>query len=296
MGKNSGEAPKVKSISLLSVINNKKEGVCMKRIFIVLLTVIILASVSGCAGADAKQQATAAFSEERDRLETEINTLTELVDECQALVDSDKEPYDPETKSALESLTTKTRASIKELPELPTKTDEIISVTKELEKLSYKSATEELTECKESFEESVKIMEQITNPSEAFVISILEKIDGIQSYAAATEDNDPNGQLHKAGGYTSAVYFEYDKVNQTDVSGTNLIEKGTDAGGQIEVYETSENAEKRSDYLGTFDGTAFASGSHTVLGTIVIRTSNELTATEQKELEDAIVREFTTLQ
>lgn len=268
----------------------------MKRVIIVLMALCMFVALSGCTSAEEKQQATDAFNKECERLEGEIETLSVLVDECQVLVDSDSEPYDPQTKKDLESLTTKTRASIEELPELPSKTEEIVSVTKELEKLSYESETAELEECKESFENSVKIMEQITNPSEAFVISILEKIQGVESYAAATEDNDPNGQLHKAGGYTSAVYFEYDKVNKANVSGNTLIEKGTDAGGQIEVYETAENAEKRNEYLGAFDGSAFASGSHSVLGTIVIRTSNELTATEQKELEDAIVSEFTTPQ
>ena len=138
-------------------------------------------------------------------------------------------------------------------------------------------------------------MEQITNPDEAFVISCLEQIDGITGYAAATEDNDPNGKLHKQGGYTSAVYFSYDQVNQSLVSGNTIIEKGTEGGGQIEVYATAEDAQRRSDYLGSFDGTALCSGSHTVLGTILIRTSDQLTATQQKELEAALIEAFTTL-
>jgi hypothetical protein len=38
-----------------------------------------------------------------------------------------------------------------------------------------------------------------------------------------------------------------------------------------------------------FDGGVFSSGSHCVLGTLVIRTSNELTASKQKALEQAII-------
>lgn len=110
--------------------------------------------------------------------------------------------------------------------------------------------------------------------------------------APVTEDNDPNGNLNKAGGYTSTVYFESSNVNQAEVYGTDLIDRGTDAGGAIEVYANSDDAERRNTYLATYDGTILASGSHEVLGTIVIRTSNELTATQQKQLTDAIKTAF----
>ncbi len=62
-----------------------------------------------------------------------------------------------------------------------------------------------------------------------------------------------------------------------------------DGGGCVEVYETVEYAEARNAYLAKFDGTFIASGSHTVCGTSVVRTSNNLTATQQQELEAAII-------
>ena len=74
-----------------------------------------------------------------------------------------------------------------------------------------------------------------------------------------------------------------------------LIDKGTDAGGAIEVYSTVEDAEKRRDYLATYDGTIFANGTHTVIGTVLVRTSNELTASQQKELEQKVIEALTKL-
>lgn len=69
---------------------------------------------------------------------------------------------------------------------------------------------------------------------------------------------------------------------------------GTDGGGCIEVYATAEDATKRSDYLSTFDGSILSSGSHEVLGTCVVRTSNLLTASQQQgmsqEIQDALIR------
>ena len=91
-------------------------------------------------------------------------------------------------------------------------------------------------------------------PTEAYVIKCLEKVPNVTGISAVTEDNDPNGNLNKAGGYTSP-----------------------------------EDAEKRNTYLASFDGSIFASGSHSVIGTVVVRTSNELKASQQKEMEANII-------
>ena len=51
-----------------------------------------------------------------------------------------------------------------------------------------------------------------------------------------------------------------------------------------------EDAEKRRDYLATYDGTI------TVIGTVLVRTSNKLTATQQKELEQKVIDALTRLE
>ncbi|MBQ9045113.1 MAG: EbhA [Oscillospiraceae bacterium] len=261
-----------------------------------MLAFVLAATVlAGCSSPE-KEAAIAEFRTECDRVQKEADSLDALIGECEALIDQAAAPYDPDTLTALETATTDARTAIQDLPVQPGKTEEIISATKELKQLSYADETVALTNAKADYETSVKIMEQITNPDEAFVIACLQQVEGITGYAAATEDNDPNGQLHKQGGYTSAVYFSYEKVNQNEAYGNTIIEKGTDCGGQIEVYATAEDAERRSEYLGSFDGTALSSGSHTVLGTILIRTSNLMTATQQKELEATLIEVFTTLR
>ena len=73
----------------------------------------------------------------------------------------------------------------------------------------------------------------------------------------------------------------------------DIIEAGTDGGGSVEVYKTAEEATKREEYLASFDGTITASGSHEVVGTCIVRTSDYLTATQQKELETAIIEALT---
>ena len=175
------------------------------------------------------------------------------------------------------------------------KIEEIQAATKEMAEISYEDALEDLNKAKEEYETSVKIMQQITNPSEEFIISRVKDIEGITNYSAVTEENDPNELLHKAGGYNAAVVFEYDKVDPSQPYGDTLVEKGADAGVKIEVFETAEEAEKREAYLSTFDGSPLRPGSHKVIGSIVIRISDYLTATQQKELEELLIEAFTTL-
>ena len=49
-------------------------------------------------------------------------------------------------------------------------------------------------------------------------------------------------------------------------------------------------------YLSVFDGGALGVGSHNVVGTIVVRTSDGLTATQQKDLESEIINELVELR
>ena len=53
---------------------------------------------------------------------------------------------------------------------------------------------------------------------------------------------------------------------------------------------------KTSAYLATYDGTIYANGTHTVIGTVLVRTSNKLTATQQKELEQKVIDALTRLE
>lgn len=133
------------------------------------------------------------------------------------------------------------------------------------------------------------------NPSAEQVKTALSTISNITTLEAATEDNDPNGQLGKQGGYTGCVFFKSSMVDENEIyvdddkDINSAIDCGTDGGGCLEIYANASDAKKRDEYLASFDGTAFSSGSHKVVGTIVIRTSSKLKASEQQTLETSIV-------
>ncbi len=147
-------------------------------------------------------------------------------------------------------------------------------------------------EAKPTKEEDIaeKREKQFICPTEEFVLERVRGIDEVTAAEAVTEDNDPNGNLNKAGGYTATIYFESRNVDKEEHwLGNDVIDNGMNGGGAVEVYANKEDAEKRDKYLSTFDGTPFSSGSHKQVGTCIIRTSDYLTATQQKTLEQKVI-------
>lgn len=216
--------------------------------------------------------------------------LESVIANAQTILDSGEEPYDSATKDALTTAVTDATAEKRKIPDIPDKTEDIIEATnKLLEPLDYSDTISNITAKQEALETSITQLKQVTNPSQDFIIQRLQGIDGITGYQAVTEDHDPNGNLNKQGGYTAAIYFSSSAIDQNSVYGNDIVEKGTQCGGCIEVYASSDDAETRNTYLSSFDGAGFLnSGSHVVVGTIVIRTSSDLTATQQKELTQKI--------
>lgn len=155
---------------------------------------------------------------------------------------------------------------------------------------------EELRDSTNNLLYDVILVQQITNPSEEWLKSRLEKIEQITEMQAVTTDHDPNGLLNVKGGYTSCIYFAVIEIEESTVKGKDLVEKGTDAGGAIEVYQTAEDAYNRCEYLSQFDNTLLYSGSYAIVGTMVIRTSYMLTNEQQWELTNKITYELTAIE
>lgn len=278
-----------------------------KTKLIIVAVIVVIAVIVGSLGAyfgyfkphkeavEAYNVVVSDIQEKNDQLDGEIKKLQELVD-------NEDKPLDETTIDTAKEALKNAGASKIVIGEMPKATKDILSRTKELSTpVDYSDELTSLSTAYTNLENSKKQYKQVVNPSEEFVMQRILTVDDVADARAVTEDQDLNGNLHKAGGCTSTIYFESKTVNQSDVyvSGEYadvLIDKGTDAGGAIEVYENVEDAEKRRDYLATYDGTIFANGTHTVIGTVLVRTSNELTATQQKELEQKVIDALTRLE
>lgn len=226
---------------------------------------------------DGVQQYNDAINQYNDKAKEVIaanDGFDEIINTAQALVDCGDTPYEGARITTLSN-------SIKDALSIP----------------DYSVFINTLTTQSKDLEDSYAIQRQITAPTEDWVITRLGRVADVANIAPVTEENDPNGNLNKPGGYTSTVYFGTPLLGTGNLSGNPLIDEGTDAGGAIETYRTVEEAETRNDYLASFDGMGWmSSGSHMVLGTMVVRTSDDLKASQQETLTNAIVAAMTSLE
>ena len=139
-----------------------------------------------------------------------------------------------------------------------------------------------------------KIVNQLIQPTAQWVMSRLNNAELIGQMQPVTAEHDPNGMLGAEDGYTSCVYFTAESLDE-NYSGIEIADHGTDAGGAVEVYPTLEAAKKRCGELAQYDNTLLYSGSYTLIGTMVVRTSYRLTNQEQIDLTDQIITAFTAL-
>ena len=227
-----------------------------KAIAIVICMMMVMSVATACAS-DAKKAMNAA------------------VDSANELLEKGDEPYDSATKKNLEAAV----ASAEEA-----KDDD-----------AYTKVTDDIGAATKAYEDSVRQLKQVTNPEESFLVERCKAVDTVTDVEAATEETDENNMMNKPGGYTSYIAMKSDMVEDDYLSGMGPVEAGADGGAVIEAFPTKEDAEAREQYLAGFDSAgAMASGSHVVVGTLVVRTSNELKASQQKELEkniiDALIR------
>lgn len=156
-----------------------------------------------------------------------------------------------------------------------------------------KSDTETIRQLTEWIIHSLNVLNQITAPKSEWVIQRLGNVEGITGTQTVTLENNPDGLLGKEGGYKDCIYFTVDTIDPKTIEGNDIVEKGTDAGGAVEIYGSLEEAEARCEYLAGFDGTVLYSGSYAIVGTMVIRTSYLLSNEEQFDFTDKITQALT---
>ena len=231
------------------------------------------------------------------KIQKENRSLEETINASKKLLSSKDKPLDENLTVELKNEVSTAEKKKQVIPKIK-KTSDINKQVKSLKKpINYSTEIKNLKDKNQKYSTSVKQLKQITNPSNTFVESRLKEIDTISDVQSATEDNDPNQGLNKQGSYTAAVYFADNEVTNP-VPGADLVAKGTDTGGCVEVYKTAEDAKKRNDYLSAFDGlpTVINPGSHYVYGTVVIRVAASLTASQQNTLTQKIYEKLTQLE
>lgn len=165
----------------------------------------------------------------------------------------------------------------------------------------YTETIDTINLARTELENSIRQLEQVTAPSEAFVLSRITEIKdeaGMIDIVALTEDTDPENRIGKNGWYTSKVIFRHKDVKHYGLSNgyLTLSEVGNPAGGCVETYATVEDAERRDAELASMEGTVRAPGAHLVCGTMVVRISEDMKTSTQKILLEMIVNSLLRLE
>lgn len=220
------------------------------RNLVLLLCLVTMISFTGCA------------SEAKKAMDESVDTANELLEK-------DVEPFDAETETALEKAV-KTSEDAKD-------------------DAAYKKVKKDIDKAIKAYQDSIKQQKQVTEPEEKFLVERAKTVKSVTAVEAATEKTDANTLMNKKGGYYAYVAMKSSLIEDYG-EGESPVEAGTEGGAVIEAFHTVKDAEARDAYLSGFDGAGMLSpGSHRVVGTLVIRTSDELSASDQKKLENRIV-------
>ncbi len=272
----------------------KKIKQCSIVLSLLVLTSLMALLLTGCDSEETKQ-AKEEFNNEVARVQTDYESLNAEIAIAEELVMTEEAALDESLKPALENVISDAKTVEFNAPNMPSKTEDINAATDELKDVSFSEKVQSLQDAEKALSDSIEQLKLVTNPSEAFVIERLQGIEGVGEIGAITEDTDRNGLLGKDGSYVVKVNFISPWIDQSEVSGATAAEKGVSGGGGVEVFLTPEDVEKRDTYLGAFDGSLLSSGSHKVVGTVLVRTSDKLTASQQDALEAAIIESLTRL-
>lgn len=240
------------------------------------------------AAIDAYNAAAQSLSVKNDALNSAISTAEDLI------ISGDP-ALDPDLVPSLETAITNAQEALSALIDMPEDADAILAAAADMEAVDYTQVSDAIASAQAALEQSIAQYALVNAPAEDYIVDCLSQVPGVIAVAAATEETDTNNLIGKAGSYYARIVFSHELVGKSTAQGASLVSEGTDCGGSIEVFNTVEDAEKRNTYLGAFDGTIFDSGSHTVIGTVLIRTSSKLKASQQQELEAAIIESLTRL-
>lgn len=126
------------------------------------------------------------------------------------------------------------------------------------------------------------------------VVTYAKSVAAMIAYTAddpvsgAVEEVEIGGKkvkVHSEFKYAMDVYYAFYKDYFECLGSMDL--------SSLTKMATVADAEKRERYLASFDGGAMSSGSHTVVGTMLVRTSSKLSASDQKKLEEEIIAALT---
>ena len=257
--------------------------------------------------AEAVEEANAAFDE--------------ALDAVQARIDSEPIPADPDTLTAVQDALAAAREARAEVPARLDERAETLSVwdglsqgeaealaaqaardaqalrARELPEIAqtpdYSEALAAVDAALEPYAASVEAIRPVVAPSDEYVSERLLTVSTVAAVNGVTEGHDPNGNLGKDGGYIGCIFWRDSRISvwsfrlNPGSDRNDPVDVGTQGGGCVEIYQTQKEAQNREVYLSRFKNQI---GAYTVLGSLVIRVSDQLSKSKQNQLLEEVVQ------
>lgn len=157
---------------------------------------------------------------------------------------------------------------------------------------SIKKDTKTINNWIDNLNNAILVSEQLYKPECEWVKKRLANIEQVNESGIVTTQEDIVKYMGQDSGCIGIVYFGLDSIDANIVNGDNIISKGTDAGGSVEIFDSLEATRNRCEYLGQFDNTYLYSGSYALVGTMVIRISYKLDSEKQLEITSKLCEQM----
>lgn len=116
---------------------------------------------------------------------------------------------------------------------------------------------------------------------EAVLSKVKANVSTVTATRVYTEATDPNNELGKQGQYQYAGSFYDTAASPPDAVTDNY---STSDGGSIEIYSNDAGATARGTYLAQYQSGAIQAGAYKVVGNVVLRVSENYTASQQTQI------------
>lgn len=157
---------------------------------------------------------------------------------------------------------------------------------------SIKKDTKIINNWIDNLNNAILVSEQLYKPECEWVQKKIESVEQVNDSGVVATQEDIVKYMGQDSGCIGIVYFGLDSIDANTVNGDNIISKGTDAGGSVEIFDSLEAARNRCEYLGQFDNTYLYSGSYALVGTMVIRISYKLDSERQLEITSKLCEQI----
>lgn len=113
----------------------------------------------------------------------------------------------------------------------------------------------------------------------------VSKVDAVTKVVKITEANDPNDLIGRPNGYSAATVYHDERLKCSKPT-------EVECGAKLEVFDSADAAQKRSDYIQGIleDAPMLGSEYHYLAGSSLLRVSGDLKPSQAKEYEAAFTR------